>query len=297
MWNMKYSGIIFFILFLWVSVCTEVVAQELEFYGAVKLEGLDEKAISYKLVLIREKDKVSGYSITDITGDHETKSKITGTYDEKTKMLKFRETGIIYTKSPISRESFCFIHYQGKIKLTAKTSKISGAFKGRFKDNTTCIDGTLELIGSEKVTTILNKVNTKIQKSRELDDESKQKYNPVKIFDSLQVHQIKSNENLSIFNSTADITFDIWDHGNEDGDIINFYYNDEIILKNFVVLNQKKQFSVSLKHRENHFRIEAVNQGSQGLNTAMVTVTGDNKVKFLSNLQQGETSQITIIRE
>lgn len=287
----------FFIFLIFFSYSIKPICQDLEFYGAIKLNGKDEQAITYKLNLTKEGNKVNGYSITDLAGEHETKSKIIGTYDEDSKLLKFKETGIIYTKSPISKESFCFIHYEGKIKLNAATSKINGKFQGKFKDNKKCIDGTIELVGTEKVTKLLNKINTRIQKSDELDVEQKEKYDVIKIFDSLQVNQMMSNQNLNIFNNSRYVTFEIWDHGNEDGDIINFYHNDKLILENFIVKNKKHQFSVQLINQINIFKIEAVNQGTQGLNTAMLKVTGDNVIKFLSNLSQGETSQVTFIKE
>ncbi len=287
----------FFLFILFFLPFSQSFCQVLEFYGAIKLNGREDQAITYKLNITVNGNEINGYSITDMSGEHETKSKIIGTYNKDTKILKFKETGIIFTKSHISKESFCFIHYEGKIKLNSNTSKISGKFNGKFKDKTKCIDGTIEMVGTEKVTKLLNKVNTKMQKSKQLDNEDKEKYNPLKLFDSLQVHQIKSNQNLNIFSKSEQIVFEIWDHGQEDGDIINLYHNDKIVLENFMVKNQKQQFSTKLLFKENIFKIEAVNQGTQGLNTAMVTVIGDDKISFLSNLLKGETSQITIISE
>lgn len=289
---------IFFInLFLGLIIPSSLSSQNYEFYGAIKLNGEDNQAISYKIAFSEKEGKVTGYSITDLSGEHETKSQLKGSYDNKSKWLTFSETGIIYTKSPISKESFCFIHYTGKIKLDSKKSKITGNFSGKFKNNVKCIDGTLELVGSESVLNLLNKVNTKIQKSKKLDDEVKNQYNPIKLFDSLQTHQLRKDENLNIFNQSEGITFDIWDHGNEDGDIINFFHNDKKILDNFEVKNKKYTLSLKLHPNENIFKIEAINQGSQGLNTAKVKVVGDNTVNFISNLQTGEKTSITIIHQ
>ena len=48
-----------------------------------------------------------GYSITDISGEHETKNIITGSLNKKNNMLSFSEQEIVYTKSTVNENSFC----------------------------------------------------------------------------------------------------------------------------------------------------------------------------------------------
>lgn len=268
-----------------------------EFYGVLKLNGKDQSAISYKIVFTENNGKISGYSITDITGEHETKNIISGTYNPKTKELVISEKNIVYTKSTISDDLFCFVNFTSKIKLESSKAKLKGDFAGLFKNKQRCINGTFELIGSNTVNKLLQKVNKKIQKSDELKTEEKVKYNPIKIFDSLQTQQMSANQNLNIFNNGQKLTFAIWDNGVEDGDLINFYHNNQLILKNYMVTSQKKKFDVVLSNNSNEFLIEAINQGSQGLNTAMVIVEGDQSVSFQTNLLEKETAKVTIIKQ
>ena len=82
-----------------------------EYFGALKLNGDDKTIISYRLVFIEDKGKIEGYSLTDLGGNHETKNKISGTYNEKTKNLKFKEEDVLYTKSPLSDDVFCFVNF------------------------------------------------------------------------------------------------------------------------------------------------------------------------------------------
>ena len=244
----------FFYFFFTVIFSTSCLSQNYEFYGIIKLYGKKENAISYKLVFTEKNGKVNGYSITDLTGSHETKNIISGTYDAKSKSLTIKEKDIVYTKSKISDDLFCFVNLQSQIKLTANKHKMEGSFKGMFKNNTKCIDGTFELVGTATVEKLLNKVNKHVQKSKKFDEQEKTKYNPVTIFDSLQTHQLEANQNLNIFTSTKNILFEIWDNNLEDGDEINLYHNNEIILSKYKVSKDKKIFKVALKEKDNIFK-------------------------------------------
>jgi len=256
-----------------------------------------DKAISYHLVFTEKNGIINGYSLTDVSGDHETKNIVEGTYDVKSRILQFKEKSIIYTKSPISQESFCFINYSGKIKLKSTTTNLNGNFKGFFNNEKPCIDGTLNLFGAAKVYEILAKIDKKIQKSSRVDAETKQKARPVQIFDSLQVNKLTSKQNLNIFNSYDNIKFDIWDNGKEDGDIINLYQNDKLILENYSLTKAKKSLVVKLDPKENIFKIVALNEGSDFPNTAMIEFQGDSKVELVSHLKKGETAFITILNK
>jgi hypothetical protein len=47
-----------------------------EYFGAIKLN--DSSLISYKIIVTENNGLVSGYSLTDLGGAHETKSYLTG---------------------------------------------------------------------------------------------------------------------------------------------------------------------------------------------------------------------------
>ena len=274
-----------------------VNAEKYEFFGAIKLYGKDDASITYKLTFEEVNGKIKGFSFTDVAGPHETKNVIEGTYNSKSNILIFNEKEIVYTKSPISSNLFCFVSYNGKVKLRSSKPKIEGDFKGMFKNKAKCIDGTITLVGSERVQKLLNKVNKKIQKSDEVPDSIKQKYNPVQIFDSLQINQLLSTQTINIFNKAETVSFEIWDKEYEDGDIINLYHNDKVILSNYKVVKAKNKVDVKLTNDINTFKIEAVNEGKLPPNTAMLIFTGDKPVEMQSNLKKGETTTITIIKQ
>jgi len=286
-----------FLIFFFSVLIQNVWCQSYEFYGIIKLNGLQEAAISYRLVFTEKNGIIKGHTITDMTGEHETKNLIEGTYNAKTKVLTFRELDIVYTKSFVSESSFCFVNYSGKIKLSSSKATLDGDFKGLFQNKTKCIDGTLTLVNSNMVDKILAKATKKINKSKKLSAEQKEKYNPNEVFDSMTMNQLMNAQNMSVFNNSEKIFLKIWDRGIEDGDMINLYHNNQLILKNYLVTKAPKRIEVILQPNSNVFRIEAINEGTDAPNTAMMELEGDKKLEFQSNLKKGETTSITIIKK
>jgi len=80
-----------------------------------------------------------------------------------------------------------------------------------------------------------------------------------------------------------DVTITVWDHSNEDGDIINIYLNGKILKNKLRLTNKKQSFRVNLSGGQNRFEVEAVNEGSQSPNTATVEI---------SNVTKGKPSQV-----
>lgn len=80
-----------------------------------------------------------------------------------------------------------------------------------------------------------------------------------------------------------DVTITVWDHGNEDGDIINIYLNGKVLKSKLRLTKKKQVFRVNLSGGQNRFEVEAVNEGSQSPNTATVEI---------SNVTKGKPSQV-----
>lgn len=269
-----------------------------EFFGIVKLNGDAKNMISYRINFQEKNGKINGYSITDLDGEHETKNVITGTYDSKTKTLNFKENEILYTKSSFSQSSFCFINYTGKIKLVNKNSKLEGDFKGMFKNKKNCINGTLTLIGSEKIYDKLNLITKKIEKSKKIDEKTKKEVNPIQFMDDLKVNKLTKNQNMSVVWEDKNIKIEIFDAGKEDGDKINLYNGTKLILSNYEITNKKKIIAIELDKDNLEFTIEAVSEGTIAPNTAKVILLDKNRsFELMTNLSKGEKAKITFIKK
>lgn len=268
-----------------------------EFYGALKLNGNEKQMITYKLIFTENQGKINGYTVTDLDGPHETKNSISGFYDKKNKMFSFQEEDILYTKSKFDENSFCFINFKGKVKLVENTSKLEGDFKGLFNNKTKCIDGTVALVGSSRIYNLISRLNKKIQKSKKLDEAAKEKYNPYKLIDSLKINRLTKNQDLTVFWRNNNAKIAIWDNGKEDGDVIDLYHNDKLLLNNFKVTTDKKELDIRLV-KKNIFKIVAVNEGQIKTNTVKIELTdGERSFDLLSNLDKGESALITIVKK
>jgi len=287
----------FFLNFFLTFFLTSYSQVNYEFFGALKLNGNDKQTITYKLVFTENKGKINGFTVTDIDGPHETKNSISGFYDKKNKVFSFQEDDILYTKSKFNSNSFCFVNFSGKVKLIENTSKLEGDFKGLFNNKTKCIDGTMLLIGSSKIYNLVSRLNKKIQKSKQLDKTAKEKYNPYKLIDSLKINRLTKNQELTVFWKGDDAKIDIWDNGKDDGDVIDFYHNDKLILNNFRVSTAKKHIEIKLS-KTNVFKIVAVNEGLIKTNTVKIElIDGDRSFDLLSNLNKDESAMITITKK
>jgi hypothetical protein len=269
--------------------------EEFEYMGLIQLN--DSTSITYKVALSELNGIVKGYSMTDLGGEHETRSSILGEYDKANNELNFRETSIIYTKSPVIQQDFCFINTTFKKFSFEKGKKIKANFVGLFSDNTRCIDGQLLLNSVEKVETKLDKMVSKINKSKKVSDSTKQKINSLRLMDSLNLNILKKNQTLSVFSNSKNVTITIYDGGKADGDKITIMVNGKPYLTNYEAKSDKKILTLNLIEDKTSFVIEALNEGSIKPNTVVVELDDHtNTIKALSNLKTGETTRIDILK-
>jgi hypothetical protein len=288
----RYFSVVFFIFFI-----TKCFSQDYQFFGIIKLNDKIEQAIPYRIVFKENSGKVVGYSITDMTGDHETKTSLEGSYDKQKKWLTIQEKSMIYTKSKISANSFCYINFSGKVDLNSKSSKMQGKFFGNFPNKKRCIDGTLMLSSQGKVEKFLKKAESKINKSKEVDKATKEAVQPTKVFDSIMVNRITKGQNLNVFSAKKEIQINVFDSRMDDGDMVNLYHNELLILKNHPATSKKHTISRNLFDGINVFKIEAVNEGKVSPNTVFIEIVGDQIINLQSTLKTKETSTISVINE
>ena len=291
------KNVIFFLSLIFFS--NSLISQtNYEFFGILKLNGDAKKMITYRINFEENNGEINGYSITDLDGAHETKNLITGTYNSKDKIFSFKENEILYTKSAFSQNVFCFINYTGKIKLINKNSKLDGDFKGMFKNKETCINGTLSLIGSEKIYEKMNKISKKIEKSKRIDEKTKAEVNPVKLIDDLKINKLTKDQNMSVLWEDKVIKIEIFDAGKEDGDLINLYNGTNLILRNYKITKEKKIITIDLEKSNIEFTIEAVNEGTISPNTSKIILVDKNRsFELMSNLSKSEKAKITFIKK
>jgi len=285
--------LLFFVFFS--SILCSNSQSKFDYVGGIKLN--DSLVISYKINFIENNGEVKGYSVTDLGGEHETRSNIFGEYNKKDKILSFREIGIVYTKSPISQNDFCFLNTTFKNFEFGKTKKVKANFVGLFSDNTKCINGEILLGTQEKAEERVQKVVSKIKKSNKIADSVKQKLNEFNLMNVLKMNILKKDQTLSIFSKSNSIKLIVFDGGKLDGDEINIMINGETILNNYRANKSEKIIVIELKNKKTSIVIKANNEGEIAPNTVVVKLDdGTNEIKALSNLKMGETTQIDILK-
>ncbi|WP_299523214.1 hypothetical protein [uncultured Lutibacter sp.] len=290
------KGSCFIIIFTFLVNSGLIYGQiEQEYLGVIKLN--DSSFISYRINLLENNNLISGYSITDIGGNHETKSNITGSYSSKNNTFSFKEVGIIYTKSQIDDYDFCYIHFNGKMNNVNSNKNIEGDFEGRYNDGSTCINGEIKLKNIIKIEKKAVKIDKLIQKSKSIDKDIKSSVSVVQTLDSLKMNILKPDQNLTMFSSSSALKLSIFDAGKVDGDKINIYVNDTIFLKNYIVSKKTKNLIIPLNSKKTSIKVIALNVGSISPNTAKIEITDQkNTINTLTRLKTGEKTLLTIIK-
>lgn len=263
------------------------------FMGVVKIK--DTLIITYKLEFKEVNGEVSGFSLTDFGGEHETKSKILGKYDRTKNLLSYRETELIYTKSPVSTRDFCNIHLE-PTKFKLGSEKLMAKFKGKFNDGTECLNGEIAMNSVDKINKRVTKFTKKVLKSKRVSDSIKDKLRNTKLLDTLNLNILKKNQITSVLTSSKSIQCIIYDGGQIDDDIITVLKNGKIVLYKYKISETKKILDIPLTEDSTRITIVAVSEGSIGESTAVIEIhDGVNEIKTMTNLKKDEKTNVDVL--
>ncbi len=285
-----------FILLLILCVVSSSFSQnKYEYVGGIKLN--DSLVIPYRITFNENKGEVKGFSVTDLGSEHETRSNIFGEYNEKNKTLSFREVGIVYTKSPVSQNDFCFLNTTIKNFVFGKTKKAKANFVGLFSDYMQCINGEILLNSVEKTEKRIQKVVTKINRSKKIADSVKQRLVGLDIMSNFKMNVLKKNGTLSIFTDAKAIQLTIFDGGKLDGDRVSIIQDGTFLLNEYEATKTKKVLVIAIENKKTTLQIKAHNEGTIAPNTVIVEIDdGKNNIKALSNLKEGEITTMHIYK-
>lgn len=260
---------------------------------------IDESSlISYKISFNENNGAIDGRSLTDFGGGHETLSYISGYFDDDKNVLEFYESGIIYTKSFVNQNDFCFVNFTGELKRLNQRQQIEGGFKGYYSDGKECISGEIKLSNFGKILKRAKKLDKKIERSILISQEKKDKVNLVKELDSLNTNRLNKNETLSIFTKGNKINLTIYDAGQEDGDKISLQVNGTYLFESLEATSKKKTIEIPLTQDQTQIKITALNNGSIGGNTVMLIIKDvDNTIETVTNLKKGENSNFVFLKK
>lgn len=293
---MKIPAVILFLFFY-----SFAFSQKVELAGAVIIGN--SEMVTYKIVYeITEKNNINGYSISDIGGAMETKSKISGRYNVQKKSLTFEEISLISTKSKLSANQFCFMSVQGRFVKKNGMHLFSGSFVSKGMDNNlVCDSGTIYLTTNEDIFKIEKKVQKIIAKSSLPDSiisEINEKSKPFKYV--VQDKVIKAGSTNEFILLTDTIKLEIYDDQKQDGDKITVLKNNTPVLTDFLTTNavQHLSFGIASNEQEIVFTIISTDEGSMSPNTVkMILINGIQKVKLVAPLKKNQKFTIKLVRK
>lgn len=292
---MKSAFFLFFILIF--SNCQGQETKKLEFIGTLQMP--DGIIITYKLTFKEMPDgKIEGVSITDFYGENNTKSKITGFFNNKENKISFHETENISTKSSSEANEFCFIHVKNaKIKTVKEKSIIQGNFKGVYSNDSNCVDGYMYLIGTNFLEQWNNKIlNSDYSKNTDSLKPSRQEY--AGLLKKTEENQLRNNEILRINWVSEEIILELWDAAKIDQDKITIFINEKKIIEDFVIKREKKIIVIPFKEDICSIKILATSEGNLPTNTVNIVLRDDNTfTPVVTNLNKGETSSVILEKQ
>ena len=237
--------------------------------------------ISYKLDFTEDNGIISGYSITNIGTNDETKSKIIGTFISSEKTLHIKETEILTTNSQEPLENFCFIEMKLEKKGIFGSKRIEGEFNGYFLNKKKCARGRIIMIEEKKLRKIKKKIA--LNKRERVKKEEKEEEEIL----------MKSGEKFTFNSERKKITLLIWDANKEDGDKIDLLLNSVTILSNYETKNKAKKIRIKLEDGKNIIEVKATNEGINPPNTSRIELI-DGKTKYTVDVQLQLDNNITI---
>lgn len=287
---------VFFLLF-----CNVAYSQAIELTGAIII-GKTEM-MSYRIVYsINSKNEISGYSIADLGGDLETKSRISGMYNPAKKALRFEETAILSTKAKLSASDFCLMSVNGKFERKAGKNVFTGNFVSKSgNDKLVCESGTIILTTTKEIYKAAAKASQAIDKLPATDSltrEIKARLNPLKGVEKVKTLTSGNSEEYTLSDDV--VQFDIFDDKLEDGDVISILKNNTTILNQLKTTNkvQSFRFVVRADEKAATFTIVANNEGTSPPNTVKIVMTnGKTKELLISQLSKNQRVKLIFKRK
>ncbi len=278
-----YKKIIFISILISFFSCRIFAADTLYFVGNIKISK--KVSYSYNLRFIIEKEnKIRGYSLSDLGGPNEVKTKIIGTFDSTKMTLTYEEKDVLRSKVDLQKNDLCFVKATLKLKKTKFFETLSGKFSAYEPGKTEqCASGEVKLTNTDRMKVLLKKIYGVDETLANTGPESKTK--PTEIADD------KGKEFLI---TGTKIKLTIWDQGKVDGDKISIMLNDKYILENYVITASTKVIDLALSDAgRNVIKIIALNEGTLPPNTAALKI--ESELEEYPILTQAKLNEIRTI--
>lgn len=239
-----------------------LLGQKNDFHGSIMYS--DKKNLNCEVQISID----SSYQVTgSLSRDENNKTvnhMITGDFNPEDKTMYLRE----YARS----KSDCAIFFQGKVYfLLENIYTIAGIFKSLDSQN--CPSGHINVICRDFKFNLYPKEEKKPIMLSEKDEEAiLTNLLSQKIKKEANFIQVRENDKVEI-NAGADTLYlKIYDNQKVDGDRVQIVFNENVVIDNFLLTDEKVVFKVLPKAGKNILKIVALNEGRIALNTSKVEI-------------------------
>ena len=285
---------------LFIFIIQICYSQVIELTGVAVIGNFEMS--KYKIVYeINDDNTIKGYSISDIGGDAQTKSKISGTFNPRKKTLRFEEKNIISTKLNLSFNDFCLMTVTGKFDKKGDKQIFTGNFKSKSPNQKlVCDSGTMILTTTQNIIELAAKYS-KLPEFSQLPDTVKTIINenlpPVKSIEKVRSIQAGSITKYMLMADT--VRLEIFDDQLQDGDKITVLKNNVEVLSNFETTKKVQilKFAIDKNEESVLFTIISTDEGTSPPNTVkVILVNGKERTLLIAPLKKGQMVKLMLRR-
>ena len=285
---------------LFIFIIQICYSQVIELTGVAVIGNFEMS--KYKIVYeINDDNTIKGYSISDIGGDAQTKSKISGTFNPRKKTLRFEEKNIISTKLNLSFNDFCLMTVTGKFDKKGDKQIFTGNFKSKSPNQKlVCDSGTMILTTTQNIIELAAKYS-KLPEFSQLPDTVKTIINEnlpsVKSIEKVRSIQAGSITKYMLMSDT--VRLEIFDDQLQDGDKITVLKNNVEVLSNFETTKKVQilKFAIDKNEESVLFTIISTDEGTSPPNTVkVILVNGKERTLLIAPLKKGQMVKLMLRR-
>lgn len=296
-----YNQVLAFLTFL-LTLSLNGLAQKTTLSGAIVIDKTE--VMSYTITYqLSDNNTLTGHSISDLNGEEETKSQITGSYNAKAQTMNFEEKKILHTKSKSPIDEFCLMKVQGKFEKKGGKTVFTGEFSAfNQDDDILCASGTLILLTEKDMNALSAKAAKVIKKLPSADSLALAK--EAAKADTLpwarNVFEMDNGKSAEIELKSNFIILELVDNRYQDGDKISVFKNGVKIISNLEMTNkvQSYRYEIGKNEKEVTLSFLAEDEGSIALATFTAVIKNGRENNLIrASLNKGETIKVIVKRK
>lgn len=247
------------------------------------------ETFTYQLVFTDSAGYISGYAVTYLQKENDTRAAITGAIDRKKKTLSFTETEIVYNNGFRSHAIICLIRSALTYRKEGSSFVLAGPVSSRDIGNASCSQGSVRFEDADVLEALFREEPSAPQPLQPatpprvvvIDQTKPAQTQPAAAATPVSPQPVQITEGREkIYDWQSDtIVFEIWDGGRIDGDVVSVRYNNATILDKYTLTKEKKRIILPLTGKGTDvITVVAGYEGNEPPNTADIIIRDGDRI-------------------